>query len=63
MEEDFVQPHQRAIEVHLNPVRCACDTLTMIPTLYKAHTNGTHLDVVKDNSSLIHELVHKSDAN
>ena len=48
MGEDFVQPHQRAIEVHLNPARCACYILTMTPTFYKAHVNGTHLDKVED---------------
>ena len=60
MGEDFVKPHQRSMEVHLNPARCARDILTMIlctPALHKAHANGTHFGELKDSlKSLVDTL-------
>ena len=44
--EDFVQPHEWAVEMDLDPARGARHVLTMVlcaPALHEAHPNGAHL--------------------
>ena len=60
MGEDLVQPHERPVEVHLDPARSASHILAVVlrpPPFNKAHANRAHLCELKNSfKSLINTL-------
>ena len=51
LREHFIEPHQRTIDMHLNPAGRISDVLPVVlgpPALHKAHANGAHACQLKD---------------
>jgi hypothetical protein len=60
LREDFIQPLQRAVEVHFDPAGGRRDVLPVVfcaPALHEAHADGAHLgELVHRLEAVVHRL-------